>query len=178
MWYVIQVRNGNEQNICLQCERQISPQVLESCFIPRYEVKRKVSGTWVTEQKILFPGYLFLISDDLQQLYPELKKVVGLTRLLGTGDEIVPLSEDEVELLLRLGGDDRVTAMSEGIIEGSRVIVRTGPLQGMEGLIRKIDRHKRKAWLELPMFGGTQTVQVGLEITEKIKTVSSPPEQS
>ena len=86
MWYVIQVRNGNEQNICLQCERQISSQVLESCFIPRYEVKRKVSGTWVTEQKILFPGYLFLISDDLQQLYPELKKVVGLTRLLGTGD--------------------------------------------------------------------------------------------
>ena len=71
-----------------------------------------------------------------------------------------------------------MTAMSEGIIEGSRVIVRTGPLQGMEGLIRKIDRHKRKAWLELPMFGGTHTVQVGLEITEKIKTVPSLSEQS
>lgn len=57
--------------------------------------------------------------------------------------------------------------MSEGIIEGSKVSVNSGPLQGMEGYIRKIDRHKRKAYLEIPFFGRTQNIQVGLEIVEK-----------
>ena len=39
---------------------------------------------------------------------------------------------------------------------------------GMEGMIKKIDRHKRKAWLEVPMFGRVQTVQVGVEIVAKM----------
>ena len=58
--------------------------------------------------------------------------------------------------------------MSEGIIEHSQVKVMSGPLMGKEGYIRKIDRHKRKAWLEMEMFGRTQSIQVGLEIVAKI----------
>ena len=57
--------------------------------------------------------------------------------------------------------------MSEGIIEGDQIIVTRGPLCGKEGLIQKIDRHKRKAWLEMKMFGREQRVEVGLEIVEK-----------
>ena len=56
--------------------------------------------------------------------------------------------------------------MSTGIIEGEQVIVTGGPLMGMEGYIRKIDRHKRKAWVELEMFGRIQRVEIGLEIVE------------
>ena len=42
-------------------------------------------------------------------------------------------------------------------------------LQGMEGAIRKIDRHKRIAVLSLDMFGRTVDMKVGLEIIEKNK---------
>ena len=35
-------------------------------------------------------------------------------------------------------------------------------------MIRKIDRHKRLARLELPMADGTQTLYAGLEIFSKI----------
>ena len=45
----------------------------------------------------------------------------------------------------------------------------SGPLQGMEGAIRKIDRHKRIAVLSLDMFGRTVDMKVGLEIIEKNK---------
>ena len=57
--------------------------------------------------------------------------------------------------------------MSEGIIEGDRVIVTKGPLKGKEAMIRKIDRHKRKVWLEMKMFGKIQKVEAGLEIVAK-----------
>lgn len=168
MWYVIQVRVSSEESIKKQCEKRIPETVLQSCFIPYYESKRKVAGTWKTKRKILFPGYVFLVSDDAEQLFLALKKVEGLTKLLGSGGDVVALSEKEVATLRRLGGDEQVMEMSEGIIVGSRVAVRTGPLCGLEGCIRKIDRHKRKAWLELQMFGREQIVEVGLEITEKI----------
>lgn len=67
------------------------------------------------------------------------------------------------------GGEDQVVEMSEGIIVGTKIMVTKGPLVGKEGYIKKIDRHTRKAWLEMKMFGKEQTVEVGLEIVEKRK---------
>jgi transcriptional antiterminator NusG len=141
--------------------------VLERCFLPCYEERKKLKGEWKTLKRILFPGYVFLVSDQVEELFFELKKVIGLTKLLGSGNEIVPLSEAEVSLLLSLGGEEQVVEMSTGIIEGSTVLIQSGPLMGKEGLIKKIDRHKRKAYLEMEMFGRPQRVEVGLEITMK-----------
>ena len=83
------------------------------------------------------------------------------------GEDIVPLTEEEVQFLKRFGGEEQVVEMSEGIIENSETKILSGPLVGMEGTIRKIDRHKRKAWIEIEMFGRMQLVQVGLEILKK-----------
>lgn len=167
MWYVVQVRTGTEENICLQCQKNLSDTILKRCFIPYYEEKKRIQGKWIIKKNILFPGYIFVVTETLEQLYEQLKKVIGLTKLIGTGDDIVPLKEKEIEFLQRFGGEEQIVAMSEGIIEQSQVIIKSGPLEGMEGYIRKIDRHKRKAYLEIPMFGGMQIIQVGLEIVTK-----------
>ena len=167
MWYVIQVRTGSEENIRLQCEANISQNVMERCFIPYYEERRRIRGEWMTLKKILFPGYVFLITEEIDELFYQLKKVIGLTRLLGAGDEIIPLTERERDFLLRFGGENQIVEMCEGIIEQSRIRILSGPLMGMEGQIRKIDRHKRKAWLEVEMFGRVQRVEVGLEVAMK-----------
>lgn len=38
----------------------------------------------------------------------------------------------------------------------------------MEGYIRKINRHKRKAWISIEMFGRSMDMEVGLEIISKV----------
>ena len=167
MWYVIQVRSGTEEKIRLQCEHQIPGEALEKCFIPYYEEKKHIRGNWESKKKILFPGYVFVISKDLKSLYKGLKQVPGLTKLIGTGQEVVPLTEEEQAFLLEFGGENQLVEMSEGVIEHSVTHVTAGPLQGKEAYIRKIDRHKRKAWLELELFGRKQLVEVGLEIVSK-----------
>lgn len=168
MWYVVQVRSGTEHNIRIQCNKKIPDTIMERCFIPYYEEKKKQNGSWNTLQKILFPGYIFMITEDVEKLFFHLKTIEGMTKLIGAGNDIIPLTEEEIIFLQRLGGDEQIVSMSEGIIEGTQVTIISGPLKGMEGLIQKIDRHKRKAWLELEMFGKMQQVEVGLEITRKV----------
>lgn len=168
MWYVVQVRSGTEHNIRIQCNKKIPDTIMERCFIPYYEEKKKQNGTWNTLQKVLFPGYIFMITEDVEKLFFHLKTIEGMTKLIGTGQDIIPLTEEEIILLQRLGGEEQIVSMSEGIIEGTQVIITSGPLMGMEGLIQKIDRHKRKAWLDLELFGRMQQVEVGLEITRKV----------
>lgn len=167
MWYVVQVHTGTEESVLAQCREKISGNVLEKIFIPYYEERRHIRGEWMTRRQILFPGYVILITEKIEELYYELKKIIGLTKILGAGTDIVPLEPEEVTFLQKFGGDGQVVAMSEGIIEGTQAIIYSGPLIGMEGSIRKIDRHRRKAWIEVQMFGRMQVVQVGLEIVEK-----------
>lgn len=119
MWYVMQVRTGTEENIRCQCQRLISSDILKRCFIPYYQQKKRFQGKWHIQERILFPGYVFLIAENLEQLAENLRKV-------------------------------------------------TGPLQGMEGYIRKINRHKRKAWVSIEMFGRSVDMEVGLEIVKKV----------
>ena len=167
MWYVIQVMTGMEENIKCQCEKLIDSKLLERCFIPYYEEKKKYQGSWHTETKVLFPGYVFLVSDRIIGLQEALHRVSGLTKLIGAGDEIIALPDQEVALLRRLGNDEQVVEMSVGVIENERVCILEGPLKGMEGNIRKIDRHKRKAWIEVEMFGRVMEMEVGCEIVGK-----------
>lgn len=82
-------------------------------------------------------------------------------------DEIVPLVQEEIDLLMKIGTDKQLVEMSSGIIENDRVQILAGPLMGMEGNIRRIDRHKRTAYLEIEMFGRTVEMKVGLEIIRK-----------
>lgn len=170
MWYVMQVRTGSEENIRIQCERVISKEVLERCFIPYYQQKKRFQGKWHIQENILFPGYVFLIAQNLELLTESLKNVIGLTKLIGIGDEIVPLSEEETKFLLKMGKEEQVVELSTGIIENDKVRIQSGPLVGMEGFIKKIDRHKRQAVLEIEMFGRVVEMKVGVEIVEKINT--------
>lgn len=167
MWYVIQVRTGTEENIRIQCEKRIPSHILEKCYIPYYERMRRYEGAWHKEQKILFPGYLFLISDQLEGLHLNLKNVIGLTKLIGTGREIVPLTEEETKLIRKLAGEDELVEISKGVIQEGKTVITDGPLKGLEGYIRKVDRHKRVAWLEIRMMGRTVETQVGLEVLRR-----------
>lgn len=163
MWYAVQVHAGMEEQIRDRCVQTMDPGTLEQCFVPYYEERKRYLGAWHTEKKILFAGYVFMVSSRSIDLSEKIQKVVGMAAQSG----IVLLQEDEIELLKNLGVGEKNLEMSTGIIVDGNVMITGGPLTGMETCIRKIDRHKRKAWLEIGMFGRTMQIAVGLEITEK-----------
>ena len=104
--------NRHRREHPLSMSALISSDILKRCFIPYYQQKKRFQGKWHIQERILFPGYVFLIAENLEQLAENLRKVTGMTRLLGTGDEIIPLSQEEVELLLKLGKEEQLVAMS------------------------------------------------------------------
>ena len=167
MWYVVQVRTGMEENIRIQCEKLIDERVMEKCFIPYYQEKKKYEGSWHTLERVLFPGYVFMITDNMDELYESLKTIMGLTKVIGTGREIVALTEEEIEFLLRLWNEQQMVEMSVGEIINGKLHVFSGPLTGLEKYVTKIERHKRRACLERELFGRTVTMQVGLEVVNK-----------
>ena len=125
---------------------------------------RRWKGEWHKRTERLTPGYLYVETSDVEKLALQLRRVPAFAKLLGNNEVFIPLNNDEVAWLNAFTGNDRrVIEMSEGIMEGSKVIVLRGPLMGHEAEIKRVDRHRRTAELEIRMLGRVKTIRLGLE---------------
>ena len=136
--------------------------------MPEYETMWRIHGEWRLVKRLLFPGYLFFVTSDAEELNKELLRVPMPIRLLGNEENsFFPLTEKEQDWFLSFMDGEHIVRMSEGYIKGDKVTVTRGPLMGFEADIRKIDRHKRRAYLDVTLFGRTVPASVGLEVVRK-----------
>lgn len=164
MWYVIQVMSGEERMTLEFCKALIDQPADCELFLLEIEAMKRYHGEWHKEKRIMFHGYLFVATDHLEQLVLTLNKIPKLTKVLGCERTPVPLKEEEVELLQHVMNPDYVVEVSEGFLEGNQLVVMDGPMKGMEGMVKRIDRHKRLAWLEIEMFGQLVEAMMGIEV--------------
>lgn len=173
MWYVIQTSSRQEKKTLDRLQRVLhssdegNAKRIEA-FIPLREVMRHRRGEWMSATEIIFPGYLFVSTNDAEALPGMLKEVPEFTRVLGTSEGFVPLAEDEVAMISAFCGEDHLVRMSEGVIEGDRVRILSGPLYSFDGIIRRVDRHKRAAYVEMSIMGRKREIKLGLEVVRKI----------
>ncbi len=171
MWYVIQVKAGEEKRTLNLIGRLVDEALIKECFIAQYEVKKKYQGVWKLRTEIFFPGYLFVFTEDAERLAHAIAQIPTFTRLLGNESQFIPLSTYEIALIESfMGSGERIVQMSEGIIENDKVIITRGPLMNHTAIIKKVDRHKRLAYLQAEMFGQIVKLKVGLEIIRKSVT--------
>ena len=163
----------------------MSEDALKDAFVFTYDRMRRYEGAWHLERQMLFPGYVFLESKDMKCLQEELKRYPRIFQRGKSSCPMVPLEPEEERFLRKLYGREHHSQMSRGYIRNGQTFVTEGPLQGKEYLIRRLDRHKRIAWIGMPVEEGKrqsetrdvrmlrrdrrglQEIQVGLEIVSK-----------
>lgn len=168
MWYVVQVVGGKEKHVLSLMQKLIDEKLIQECFIPQFEIKKRIHGEWKMFTEVLLPGYIFIVTDSPDQLAVGLRSVPAFTRLLGNNDMFIPLDDQEVAFINAFTEPGhRVVEMSEGVIDGDEIVILNGPLMHQTGLIKKIDRHKRIGFLEIELMGRVKTIKIGLEIVRK-----------
>lgn len=150
-------------------DTQLSEELKKKIFVPTYDCMKKYQGSWHVEQKPLFTNCFFIECRDKEELKTTLSRQHcsdSLAEVVMSG--ITPLRPEQEEFLKALMQPDTKTiSMSTGYIKDGTTHVTQGPLQGREKFIRRIDRHKRLAWLVLPAGDGQQELRTGLEIVSK-----------
>ena len=167
-WYVIWATTGQEENTKGLIEQLIDKELYSRCEI-LYKVRNiKRKGKW----EKLIPSYMFIETDRIDDLAAALTRVPKFSLVLQTGGSFHALDERDQKLIKQFALDDEVVDVSKGYIIGDRIYVTEGPLVGMEGYIKRIDRHKRMATVSLNLFDRPTDVSVGLEIVEKRPTAA------
>ena len=170
-WYVLFVLTGYEEKV----KDKINEYNIEEieAFIPKKTKHYKIKGQVIKKEEILFKGYIFVKTDLPYKefkvfLSKDIKYLTGYIKLLEHDKEgTESLYPQERMFLERFTNKKHVIEESIGFIEGDQIIVTSGPLAGHESMIKKIDRHKRLAYLDIDMFGRSQTISISLEIISK-----------
>ena len=174
MYYVVQVKTGKEEKAIEDILKNKPDGITFDCFTPSRKALRKFHGQLKEVTERCFPGYIFVETDDVQQLFIELYWIPGFTRLLGREADtynFVPLDKDESRMIDILYGAEngRVTEISNiEVREGEMIRVLDGPLAGLETQIKKVNLHKRQVTIEYMMCGRLVTSSVAINIVTNI----------
>ena len=174
MWYVMQVFTGDEDNTITLIHDIVDPAIYGRCFYPVRKMLRKLRGQMQRIEERMIPGYIFIVTDDVERLFGALKRVPKFTKLLGNPEEIIiPLNEKEIEWMesLGLGSDERtrngkseIALTRVRVAEDRTVTILSGPLENVQGRILKYDLHKRKAEIAVNFMGRDTVLHLGIEI--------------
>ena len=172
-WFVFFVQTGKERVICNYLNEMIGDEETVA-FIPLIELIYKNSRQVRKELKPMFPGYILAESVIDERKF--VSKVSQITRrtahfinLLGKENPDCMALHDNEKELLGFCDDKHIVQESIGFIEGDKVTVTSGPLRGRESIINRLDRHRRRAEVELEFMGDVRRISVSLEVVEKIK---------
>ena len=83
MWYVIQIMTGKEEMMREMITRNLPSKMYEDCFYIRRERIWRLNGEKVCHVETMFPGYLFVTTEDPEAIYWKLREIQDLRNFCG-----------------------------------------------------------------------------------------------
>lgn len=160
LWFAVYTMPQSEQSV----RRMLDIRQIES-FYPTFEVQR----IWKNRQRVkiqrpLFPSYVFI------HIHPGQRALVlsapNALRIVGNHHGPTPIPDREIDFLRSDFCRNRIEPYSDLVI-GSRVRIRCGPMEGLEGtLVQK--RNSLRFVLTVAMINQHAAVEVQADELETI----------
>lgn len=157
-WYAVQVKRYNER----RGERQLHLRGI-SVLLPFIEVVRRYRTRRVTLLEPLFPGYLFAHMQAMEatpERWQALRWAPGVRRILGTGDQPIPVDEAVIDAIRERTGELGFVRPVLGHVPGSRVRIRGGPMAGLEAVFDRPMSRSGRVRVLLELLGQEARVEV------------------
>jgi transcription termination/antitermination protein NusG len=127
-WFALTVKPQHERAV----GEQLASYSLEA-YVPLYRSRRRWSDRVKTIELPLFPRYVFS-----RFAFENRLKVIGIpsvVSIVGFGGTPSPISQEEIDLVKLLAGQNLPISPWPVLRVGERVRVREGPLVGVEGIL-------------------------------------------
>lgn len=166
MWYVIQVKACHEHEMVNKCQSILKPG--EEVFTIETERLERREGVWQPVRRITFQKYIFADIEDPDDFRLRLRKVYGMTKLLGVGDVVLPIFPEEEEHLKRLGGKDHIIGKSDVYKDGDKIKVIDGPLRGLEASVKWVDKRQKLVGVAVMMLGQGRIIKLSADFVQRV----------
>ena len=167
-WFALYTTARHEKRVAQHLgQREIE------CYLPLYRSDRRWSdGSRVTLDLPLFPSYLFIHIERSER--GRVLAVPGVLAVVaGTGGEPAPLPDAIIEAM-RAGLEQRNVQPHPLLTAGQRVRIRSGALEGLEGIVVR-NRNKLRVVITLEHILQSYAVEVSQEDLDPLTPGPFPP---
>jgi transcriptional antiterminator RfaH len=161
-WYVIQTKPANEHRV----DAHLSGQQI-TVFLPMLETFHYLRGKMIPRIKPLFPNYLFARL-DICVAYYKVRWTRGVHKILGNGNEPLPISETVIQTLRQRTGENNVVRLEDDLEKGSLVQFTCGPFKDLMGIFDKKMSAGGRMRILLSLIGVDVSVQVSRHQIKKV----------
>ena len=173
-WYALFTVPGKEQEAAELLEQAVSRDFWMCCRVPRKVKVFRSGGILHLVEGVMFPGYLFVLTDHPDGLSDELKKARKFPHFIGSsakpsGEMLTPVEEEDLRFLQDVCGESLQRPMGVTKItlnEENKIIQADGVLDHYRDRIVKLNLHKRFAIVEIELFNRTQEVLFGVRLEQ------------
>lgn len=169
-WYVVHTYAGYENKVKTNLEKRVESMEMQDkifrVLVPMEKEMEVKNGKKKVSLKKVFPGYVLvemILTDDSWYV---VRNTPGVTGFVGPGSKPIPLSEPEVNQILRQMGLDEPKPKIDFEV-GETVKVTEGPFADFIGVVEEILPDRRKVKVLVSMFGRDTPVE--LEFTQIVK---------
>jgi transcription termination/antitermination protein NusG len=172
-WYVVNTYSGHENKVKANLEHRIESMGQRVRFrrvvVPTEQVIDTKDGQKVQVEKRVLPGYVLVNMDLNDDAWTVVKNTPGVTGFVGAGSKPVPLSQPEVDRILKTAtaGGDRARATIEYSL-GESVKVTSGPLSDFDGEIVDVNPDQQKLKVLVDIFERQVPVELGFDQVKKL----------
>lgn len=165
MWCVVHVREGGEEHIEDLVAGLLPESLNARCFHLTRSRRKKYEGQWQTVQENLFPGYIFIDTDQPDRVHRELKKAPRPKLLFSDDEYVSTLDKHESDLMEKLSDrSGRIGISRIRIGTDRKIYYLSGPLTGMGNMVRRVNLHKRIAEIETEIMGKKRILYLGIDV--------------
>ncbi|HHT94853.1 MAG TPA: transcription termination/antitermination protein NusG [Clostridia bacterium] len=158
-WYVVHTYSGYENKVKADLEKIVEnremQEYIQEIVVPLEEVIEEKNGKRKITFKKIFPGYVIVKMIMNDQSWYVVRNTRGVTGFVGPSARPVPLTAEEV-IQMRLEGMETVIDFNVG--DNIRVI--EGPFENFVGIIKEVDKDKRKVKVHISIFGRETPVEL------------------
>jgi transcriptional antiterminator RfaH len=139
-WYVVFTKPKREAS----AEENLRRQAFE-CFLPRIQQPRRRQNKRVVVAEPMFPRYLFVHVDVVQQNVAPIRSTFGVSGLVRFGNELAVVPDPIIEtLLIRADRENGVVSLKPPRFQaGDEVLLLEGSMAGIRGIFQATTGQER-----------------------------------
>ncbi len=162
-WYAIHTYSGYEEKVAESIRQRTESLDMKDkiiqVLVPKEKMIEVKNGKRKVVEKRIFQGYVLVQIKMTEDAWYIVRNTPSVTGFVGSGTDPTPISEDEIDKIMkRMGRDEPKHKIDYKI--GEVVNIIDGPFKGFDGSINDVDQTKGKLKVLVNMFGRETPVEL------------------
>ena len=177
-WYFVHTYSGHENKvrhaIKATVEQMDAKDKVFHVVVPTEDEIEIRDGQRRTVKRKLYPGYVLVQTIELKEGDPDsdeawhmIRNTTGVTGFVSSGTRPVPLSQDEVNHILRAMRMEQ-TRVRVAFVPGQSIRIVDGPFEDFVGTVDEINTEKGRVKVVVNMFGRETPVELDFLQVERL----------